>query len=200
MKRLERILWIVVLFAALLKVLRLPLSSFLLIVALMVLSILYFFLAWMVLPRPGRKDQLVELSVPVGLVLSTACIGILFKLQVWPVATTFLSVALIGLVIALLAVGLWRRNRPELGAYFRGLLQRLVPLLVCCAVLLSISPGRLMAFYYRDRPDIAPLMVRSIETTDPAERERIFQQIDSINYARAFGSAVPDQTKSNTRP
>lgn len=42
-------------------------------------------------------------------------------------------------------------------------------------------------YYYRDRPDIAPLMIRSVQATNPEERERIFQQVDSINYAKAFG-------------
>lgn len=160
----------------------------LLILGLSLLSVLYFLLAVLLLPRPGRKDQVVALSIVAGVALSVACIGVLFKVQLWPLSTFQFIAAIVGLSIVLVTGLALRSSRPVLRPYFKGLLLRVVPMLIICIILSMVSAEGLMAFYYRDRPDIAPLMVRSLQVGDAVERERIFQQVDSINYSRAFES------------
>ena len=180
MKKFERILWIVVGLAVLMMVTHVPLGSFLLILAMNTLSIVYFFLAWLVFPTPTRRDGSIPLSLGVGLVLSVAVIGILFKIQLWPLSTFFLVVSLVGLVLMTGGVLAFRPHRPNLFAYSRGLLVRLITVTIVCAALYLLPGGALTAFYYRDNPVIAPLMIQRNTTTDPAERERLTILIDSI--------------------
>lgn len=185
-------MWFVALFAAILKILRLPLSSFLLIIALTVLSMVYLVRAVMGGAKNEQHDRSPSLEAAVFLVMSLSCIGLMFKVQFWPMATFFLTISVPALIILLLILLKQWNDHPDRTATLKPLLYRVAPMLVACVALYLISAERLMAFYYRDRPEIAPLMVRSLQTTDPAERERIFQQVDSINYARAFGEAPVD--------
>lgn len=189
MKKLEGILWGIVLFAMIMKILRLPLSSFLLIITITTLSTLYFVRAMMGI---FRNDRSVALRTAVHLVMSVSCIGLLFKLQLWPMSSFFLSISVPALIILLIIILKQRNDHPDRGTFLQPMLFRVAPMLVACMALYLISAERLMAFYYRDRPEIAPLMVRSLQTQDPAERARLFQQVDSINYARAFGKAPVD--------
>lgn len=198
MKKLEGILWCIVLFAAILKILRLPLSSFLLIIALTVLAMVYLVRAVMGGVKDEQHDRSATLETAVFLVMSVGCLGVMFKVQFWPMAAFFLMTSVPALIFLLLILLKQWNDHPDRSATLKPLLYRVAPMLVACVALYLISAERLMAFYYRDRPEIAPLMVRSLQTTDAAERERIFQQVDSINYARAFGEAPVDPASDTT--
>lgn len=129
MKIIERILWGIVCLAVLLKALHLPLGSFFLIIGMSSVSIFYFWLTALVLPKPTMKDQNIALSIVTGIALSFLAVGILFKLQFWP-QTAFLftmGLAIGGIALAWALVGL--RDRTDLSIYRSRLLKRLIPFL-----------------------------------------------------------------------
>lgn len=187
MKHIERILWVIVALALVMKVLHLPLSSFLLIVSISVLNMLYFFLSWLLFPQPTRQDQMVWLSVLAGVFLSTGLTGVLFKLQLWPLSAFYLIMGSTSLAIVIALVLLLRGSRPELADYMRGLLRRAVPMLVACMLLYALPGATLTAFYYRDDPEMGRLMIRYNSTDDPGERIELGSRIDSLQQARMRG-------------
>lgn len=187
MKLIERILWVIVALALVMKVLHLPLSSLLLIVSISVLNMLYFFLSWLLFPQPTRQEQMVWLSVLAGVFLSTGLTGVLFKLQLWPLSGFYLLVGGTSLAIVIVLVLLLRGSRPELDDYMRGLLRRAVPMLVACIALYALPNATLTAFYYRDDPEMGRLMIRYNSSDDPGERIELGSRIDSLQQARMRG-------------
>ncbi len=187
MKLIERILWVIVALALVMKVLHLPLSSFLLIVSISMLNMLYFFLSWLLFPQPTRRDQMVWLSVLAGVFLSTGLTGVLFKLQLWPLSGFYLLVGSTSLAILIALVLLLRGSRLELADYMRGLLRRSVPMLVACMLLYALPSATLTAFYYRDDPEMGRLMIQHNSSNDPDERMELRSRMDSIQEARMRG-------------
>lgn len=183
MKLIERLLWIIAALALAMKLMHLPLSSFLLIISISTLMMLYFFLSWLLLPSPTRKDQVLALSILAGVAMSCALTGILYKLQRWPMSGFFLLIGaawITGIVIATFAV---RSSRPDLPNYTSGLLRRTLPLLAACCLLYALPGATLTAFYYRDEPEIGRLWIQHDSISDPVERERLRARIDSLHWA-----------------
>lgn len=183
MRKIERILWIIVAIGVVLKLLRLPFSSLLLILGLSLLAQLHFFLFWWLFVTPERKEQFIPVSILSGLSFSIACIGILFKLQLWPMSGMFLSPAILALSVTIITALILRSSRAYLSSYTRGILFRAVPLFLVVAVLLALPGGALSAFYHRNDPELAPYYLKLDLSNDPAERERISVQIDSVMQA-----------------
>ena len=184
MRKIERILWIIVAISVVLKLLRLPFSSLLLILGLSLLAQLNFLLFWWLFVTPERKEQIIPMSILSGLSFSIACIGILFKLQLWPMSGIFLSLAILALSVTIITVLILRSSRAYLSGYTRGILLRAVPLFMVVAVLLALPGGALSAFYHRNDPELAPYFIKLDMSNDPAERERISIQIDSVMRAQ----------------
>jgi len=150
MKIIERVLWGVVCLAILLKILHLPLGSFFLIIGMSSLSIFYFWLTALLLPKPTVKDQNIALSIVTGIALSTLAVGVLFKLQFWPNYGFFLTVgSAIGAVA--LAWALWvLRDRPDLIVYRARLLNRLIPFITIAIFFFLLPTRSLIDLQYRD--------------------------------------------------
>ncbi|MBL7982813.1 MAG: hypothetical protein JNL52_13515 [Flavobacteriales bacterium] len=184
MGKIERFLWIIVAISVVLKLLRLPFSSLLLILGLSLLAQLNFLLFWWLFVTPERKEQIIPMSILSGLSFSIACIGILFKLQLWPMSGIFLSLALPALSATIITALILRNSRSSLSRYTRGILFRAVPLLDVVTVLLALPSGALSAFYHRNDPELAPYFIKLDISNDPAERERISNEIDSVMRAR----------------
>lgn len=180
MRKIERILWIIVTIGVGLKLLRLPFSSLLLIIGLSLLAQLNFLLFWWLFVTPERKEQVIPMSILCGISISIACIGILFKLQLWPMSGIFLTVAILALSGTIITALILRTSRTSLSSYTRGILLRAVPLFIAVAGLLALPGGALSAFYYRADPELAPYFMKRDMSNDPAERERISIQIDSV--------------------
>lgn len=87
MRWIERVPWIIAGLGLVLELLHLPLASFLFIIGVSTLMMLYFFFSWLFLPTPTRKHQHIGVSLLAGLALAFLLEGILFKVQVWPLAT-----------------------------------------------------------------------------------------------------------------
>lgn len=183
MKLIERLLWIIAALALAMKVMHLPLSSFLLIISISTLMMLYFFLSWLLLPSPTRKDQVLALSILAGVGISIALMGVLFKLQRWPLSGFHLLLGGTWLAGIAIAAGVVRSSRAALRAYTKGLLIRIIPLLAACCLLYALPGATLTAFYYRDEPEIGRLWIQHDSIADPVERERLRARIDSLHWA-----------------
>ncbi len=184
MKKLERILWAVVVVAMLMKLASLPLSSFLLIIGTSLLSLLYFWFSWLLFPQPGKNDQVIVMSILGGIALSVGLTGILFKLQLWPMSGLYLLIGMVGLACMVVASFIIRNSRADLTAYTRGSLNRFVPVMVLCVGLYFLPDRSLISYYYKDDPERAAVLLRVDATQDRAEREQLMLQLDSINSMR----------------
>lgn len=180
MKKLEPILLVCILAGTVLKVLSLPFASVLLILGLSSLSVLYIKAARSLFPTPTPQDQLPGLSTATGLALGLAMVGMLFKVQLWPMSGIYLLVG----IVSLTALGLWLTlkgsERPELGPYFGGLLRRVVPALAASVLLYFVSDRALLNHYYRDQPGRAELIERLHNAPDRATEEQLIHQLDSM--------------------
>ncbi len=177
----ERIFWIIIALAVVMKLLHIPLANFLLIIGSSTLMMLYFFLGWLILPTPTRKHQVVGLSILAGIALALLLEGILFKVQAWPLATFNTLMGLSFGSIALVLVWLLTRDRHDLKEYRRGILVRVVPLMIIGVLLYPISARSMMLFHHRgEAPAKLELYDRLYSIDDPDEREMLRQKIDSL--------------------
>jgi hypothetical protein len=162
MKRFELILAVAILLGLVMKLLHLPMSSFLLVLSMSALSMSYWFGAlWF--GKPGMKDGAMWLSLVAGLACSSALVAILFKLQYWPFRDGYLLFGSVACAASVVGVLVSRARRPELEAYHRSILRR-VMVIGIPTVLLLFTPSEDMARYqYRDDPAYAELFVRSLE-------------------------------------
>lgn len=124
MGRIEKLMLGVAAVGFLFKLMHWPLASLLLILALSILSILYFPFAALWFGKPERKDQLLGLSIGSGLAFSVLLVGILFQWQFWPFGVEYTFAGIILCATSLFAATLLRSGRPALSSYFRSLLTR----------------------------------------------------------------------------
>lgn len=184
MNKLERVLIAILVLALVLKGLRLPMASLLLILSLSTLATLYLCFSWRLLPQPLPQKQVLRLGVQVGFALAIGLVGILYKLQIWPMSNFFLLIGSAGLAVLILIILRARKNQPELAEYHRPLLRRAIPVCLACAFLYALPVRSLVAFYYRGDPELQPLMIRLHTSADAKEREGLRIMIDSIQEGR----------------
>lgn len=164
MRTVERILFALILVSLLLKLLHIPLASFLLILASSTLAICYW-ISFLWFGTPTRKDQQTVLSVLAGLSFSIALIGLLFKLQYWPIGVTniYLIIGAVSSIAVLVALFAKRSDSPELAAYHRSMIRRTLVIGVP-TVLFYFTPSKDMArFQYRDDPVYAEMFILHME-------------------------------------
>jgi|GEM_PF-1714724 len=124
MRTAEKILFGIALIGLLFKIQHWPFASVVLILSLSALVILYSQLATRWFGDPTRQDQLIWFSRLSGIGLGIVVLGMLFTIQQWPNGKLFLLIgAMVCAVSAVLSLVL-RKDRPELAAYFRGILWR----------------------------------------------------------------------------
>lgn len=187
MKTVERILFVLILLGLLFKLEHWPLASFLLIIGTSTLSLSYW-LSPLWFGAPGRKDQITSVSMISGLVLSVALMGILFKLQYWPLSGFYLFLALIGCpAVIIMQLGL-AKDKLELARYRRALLTRTLAIAVP-AILLYFTPSTtLVKIQYHDDPIMAKLMIERVQhPQDTATWHAIDRYRDQQMRARVQG-------------
>lgn len=186
MRLVERLLWVIVALALLMKLLHLPLASLLLIISASTVSMLYWALGWIIFPTPTRKDQVLGLSILAGFAFTALITGMLFRIQVWPNAGVQLAIGLVLGAATVLLVLHFRRRRPHLGSYTRSLLWRAVPLLAAGALLYPVSAAQMVRFHYRGASEARiDLFQRLYTTPDEAGHQRILQSLDSLDRVEA---------------
>jgi len=181
---LVRALWAAVVLALLLKLFHLPLASLLLILWASALAMLYWALGWLLFPTPTRKHQLIGLSILAGFAFAALITGALFRIQVWHGADTQLMIGLVlgGATITLAMA--FRRKRPDLNAYFNGVLWRVLPLLIVAALLYPVTPVAMMRFHHRGESEAKINLLEQLHSSlDEGERSRVLHELDSLDQA-----------------
>lgn len=181
MRVVELLIWAIVALAVVMQLAHIPLASLLLILGLSTASMMYFALSWFILPHPTCKDQHIRATVLASIGLGYLCIGILFKLQAWPLATfqCLFGIALTSLAFFMALMN--SRNRPERRPYLARLAARFAPLTIIALLLIPVDAHTMMRFHHRDKsPKQLELIDRLDSTEEPEARERIWRQIDSL--------------------
>jgi len=182
----ERILWALIALALALKVLHLPLSSLLLILATSLVSMLYWALGWLLFPTPTRKHQILGLSILAGFAFTALITGMLFRIQVWPGADTQILFGLALGAATVIVVLVKRNKRLDLASYFKGLLWRAAPLMTAAALLYPVTPADMTRFHYRGQSEARiKLMQRLYTGSDEVERTKVLQALDSLDLAES---------------
>ena len=185
MKTLEKVLWVIVAGGVLLEVGHLPLSGFLLIIGLSALALLYFSRAKSAFRTATRTIPIGYLRAFGGTALSIALIGILFKVQMWPMSSFYLLIGGIGILGFLIASRVMRTDDGTEGSDTRGLQYRAIPILAVIIILYTLPRGTLIRYYYRDDTEMERLLIQQDTTTDPSEKARLQVEVDSLFQARA---------------
>lgn len=162
MKKIELILGLTAVIAAVLNLFDYPMSTQLLIVSIGNLSLFYMYLSIPLFNQiPVRKifsrtsyEAISKWrfigSLVVGLTFSAALIGLLFKLMIWPIAVTELLIALSGLLIAF-GVSIWRYRLSQ-DTFYINLFKRMAVFLVLVIVGLAIPKYAILEFKYAAYP------------------------------------------------
>lgn len=177
MVRLEIVLVSLALLGLLLKVLHLPFAGLLFVASLSVLILMYFLLPWLLFPRPSRHDQVLGLSLFCGLAFTITMEGLLFKVQMWPMATFLNQLGLLLTGIALALILAMRGGRNGLADYFNGLTRRALPLLMIGALLFPVRETDILRFHHRNDPWAGELLDSLENTTDPSLRRALHERL-----------------------
>jgi hypothetical protein len=148
MKTTEIALWIIFLAGLLLVSLNLQMFGILIIISLLLLGILYYFLGFALfnnIPLMGifKRSSYSGLSInrimgaiAAGLVISDVCIGILFRIEHWPMSNYMLIVGTIASILVLIvAVIKYLRLKDK---FYLPIILRLVAIII---------PGILLYFF-----------------------------------------------------
>lgn len=169
----ERILWILIIGAVILKFMfNMPGSSVLLILSSGALSVMYFPFGFYFFSDKDLKRQLLPLSIVGGLVLGVAVVGVLFKLMFWPGATVllFVSFALIPFLVALCIWFNTTNKREDLKLYYKQFLVRAVFWFVLSSFMFALPAAQLLRWQFSD--DARYLYLRLMELEHPDEPMR----------------------------
>ena len=184
----EKILTSIFILALLAHFFNIPGHSMLLILTVVVLTTLYFPLAFYFYSDKTLRQQNIALSVLGGIVLAIIPIGILFKLLTWPGYQVQLGTAIILtpilLVVTLL---LYKKSNAELKSYYKNFLTRITFWLLMCIVFYFISVVTLIKIEYRNEPELMTLKIQSFENPENADYydaiDNYYRQQDSIALA-----------------
>jgi hypothetical protein len=217
MKIAERICIILAVAGLLFKLMHWPGAGIMIVLGFSALSMIYFILGWLLFRARKSKATIWGLAIPAGFFLSTAVIGVMFKLQYWPGSSANLAAGgFISLVvIAPIAFFLMRKyegldesytspakaspllDQPDnsvvvkgaRSAFARNVLTRAL-IIGGIAVLLYFTPSRtLLNIQYHDDPEYANLMARAIENPDHPE---YWKDVDEYREKK-FNTEPPQQ-------
>ena len=168
-----------------------PGAGFLKVLSLSTLSIIYFMFAFAILNGVGLRELIksdalkslgglkIGLSFGVGLVLSIASIGILFKLQFWPGANFNLLIGTGGLVISAGIAIIGIRKTTD-GLYSR-ILSRAVLFGGLGMILLLLPRDTWLTWNYSDNPEYVKAVLNAeANPDDPALREKVDEEWEKM--------------------
>lgn len=159
MRLAEKIVLGIVLTGMLFRLMHWPFAGLLLILSLSTLATFYFPLAVLWFGRPSMRDQVIWFSIVAGFGLSIMLVGLLFKLQHWPLANAYVVMGTVFCAaLALLSVTLGRK-KPEHAAYFRGVLWR-------ASILGGIGALMLVGRSLKSEAQEAPADAEHVRTTE----------------------------------
>ena len=163
MIKLEKILGVTVLIALIFKFALIPGGSFLLVLSLFILSCLYYPMGFALLNQIAftkilKKDSYKGLtafkiigSIGAGMAFSVVCLGILFKVQHWAGANTYLITGLVSILIVL-AIALVKYYKAKQEFYI-GILKRIAIIGALGLVFSFISELTIVKIQFRNHPN-----------------------------------------------
>ncbi len=163
MKKLEIIFGSLLVISFILRLMLIPGGTFLSVVILSLLSLLYLIFSFIIF-NPVKSDNLLKQesysnigrfkiinSVVFGLGLSILCIGILYKLQGWPGPNNTITIGLSLIMISSLFA--FVKHLKSKDSYFSGLLIRVFIFGLLGVVFMSVSSIDIFRFEYRNHPE-----------------------------------------------
>jgi len=191
--RTEKIIFAVILLGLLLKVFNVPISSLVLVLSLSTISMVYFGGAFYFFCDKKLKNSNIALSIIAGIFLSTAQIGILYKLLFWPGGQIMLLIGLIAtIVLLIIAIILKIKSSEHLKTYYKNMLIRTSVWTILTLVIYFIPISTLVNYQYKNEPEKARLL--NLTISDPANLEYQKQYYeyqlrqDSIEYGATNNS------------
>lgn len=186
MKKLEKILGIIILFAIIYKFLHLPGASLLLIVSVLPLATIYYFgFAFfndIRLHDILKKTSYENLSTKrifgcgiFGVLLSSVVIGILFKLQFYPGASLQLSIGLKGIGIVLIVATIYYFKHKS--KTYKKIISRILIIGTIGICVYIIPSSKLVDIYYRNDPAYAELFKKVLANPNNEELQKELQEM-----------------------
>jgi NADH:ubiquinone oxidoreductase subunit 6 (subunit J) len=112
-------------------------------------------------------------AILTGVVLSLTTIGILFKFQSWPMATFFLTIGLIGILVSFI-VGVIKHSKTK-SEYYTRILKRITIIGGLGLILLILPKETWLEIKYRNQPDYVDAVKKAM--ADP-DNEELWEKVD----------------------
>ena len=201
MKTTERTLALVAALALIMLATHVPMGSLLFIVSLSALTVLYYPLGVALfndlpLSAVARRTDIEGVSagrkvgaIAAGMAFAAVCVGILFRVQMWPSGGLIL---LTGLALLLLLLGfLFVRKKSISVPFYRGVYSRLAILGLAGTMLFMMPTIVLVEWHYPNYPDYIERWKQVQE--DPTNSE-LREQLLELQEAIAKGQHTPEST------
>lgn len=191
MKRTELILGLIALAAVILKLFTVTGSGILLVLSFTALAILYYF-SFLLLNDIRFRDIFkkkaykhttalrIIISVVVGFAFAYTLMGALFKMQFYPGANILLGLGLIttSLVLVFSAISYFQKRT----AFYRGVLTRIAVIGGLGLVLFFTKANTLVDVYYKNNPEYAELLKRSMADPDNQELSAQLEELEKQEF------------------
>lgn len=201
MKTTERTLALVAALALVMLATHVPMGSLLLIVSLSALAVLFYPLGVALfndlpLSAVARRTDIEGVSagrkvgaIAAGMAFAVVCVGILFRVQMWPSGGLIL---LTGLALLVLLLGfLFVRKKSISVPFYRGIYIRLAILGLVGTMLFMMPTIVLVEWHYHNHPDYIERWKQVQE--DPTNSE-LREQLLELQEAIAKGQRTPEST------
>jgi hypothetical protein len=169
MRTLEKTLIVLCVLGLVTKELHWPGGAVFFVAGMSALAAVYFIFGWLLFRDRETKIRRTGLSVAAGIFLAISCVGIMFKLMIWPGSESNIMLGAAGL-IAISGITLYKYRdpgaAPELTRFYRNILQRTAPLFVAALGLLFVGENDLIRFHFREDPEFARLLIRARENPE----------------------------------
>lgn len=182
----EKTLIVLSVFGLIAKEFFMPDGSVLFVLGISGLACAYLVFSWLLFRDRDSKAMKLSLAAPAGIVLAIGCVGILFKIQIWPGSHIYLLFSAITLVTISAAAFFLKKNIADEGIskFYRNVLQRTIPVFIIVVSLLLISDNALIRFHYRHDPEFARLYIRVRENPDNIQYKTELEDYVMSRYER----------------
>ena len=187
MKKFELIVGLIAIIGIALKLMNLPGSGILTVLALLTLSMFYFIFSFALFNDIRLRDIFKKVAykdtnakriigaIGLGFALSAIIIGGLFKLQFWPGATVQLMTGLVSTgLILLIALIIYFRRKAD---YYLKIFKR-IAIYGGLGLILYLTPtATIVDIYYRDNPEYAELYKKVLDDPENIELRKQLEQM-----------------------
>lgn len=187
MRTAEKTIIVITIIGLLFRLMHWPGGGPLLVVALSAAGCFYMFFSWGVMRDRETKTGKLAVTIPVGFGLAVACVGIMFKLQLWPGSQDNLIIAAIVLLVACITCAIAysrkRENDKGMAGYYKAVLNRAAPFLLAASVMLFVPTSSIIRFYYGEDEERTRLLINLYEDPGNVEHRRALEdyELEKLN-------------------